>query len=122
MHMRQLWTKMAGGAARLALIGVATVLMLGINPADAQQRMIPIPVKAKRADITFNGTAEILVDGKPQRLAPGARITDRNSMLALPGTLKGTAKTKYTLEDTTGMVMLVWILTEREIATPDPKP
>ncbi len=95
---------------------------LGSLPADAQQRMIPIPPKAQRADITFNGTPDILVDGRVARLAPGARITDRNNMLVLPGTLRGVAKTKYTVEETTGLVMLVWLLTEREIATPEPKP
>ena len=119
--MRQLWTKTARGLA--ALIAATTILFgigLGSPPADAQQRMIPIPVKAKRADITFNGTPEILVDGKLARMAPGARITDRNNMLVLPGSLNGMAKTKFTVEETTGLVMLVWILTEQEIATPDP--
>ena len=117
--MRQLWTKTATGIA--ALIAAITI-GFGSPPADAQQRMIPIPPKAKRADITFNGTPDILVDGKLARLAPGARITDRNNMLALPGALSGVITTKYTVEETTGLVMLVWILTEKEIATPDPKP
>ena len=115
--MRQLWTKTASGIA--SLIAAAA---LGIGSADAQQRMIPIPLKAKRADITFNGTPDILVDGKVARMAPGARITNRNNMLVLPGTLKGVATTKYTLEETTGLVMQVWLLTEQEIATPDAKP
>ena len=117
--MRQLWTKTASGIAALI---AATTIGLSSAPADAQQRMIPIPPKAKRADITFNGTPDILVNGKLARLAPGARITDRNNMLALPGALNGVITTKYTVEETTGLVMLVWILTEREIATPDPKP
>ena len=117
--MRQFWTKTATGIAALI---AAIAIGFGSAPADAQQRMIPIPPKAKRADIRFNGTHEILVDGKLARMAPGARITDRNNMLVLPGALSGVAKTKYTLEETTGMVMLVWILTDQEIATPDPKP
>ena len=117
--MRQLWTNTATGIAALL---AAAAIGLGTLPAHAQQRMIPIPSKAQRADITFNGTPDILVDGKLARLAPGARITDRNNMLVLPGTLKGVAKTKYTVEDTTGLIMLVWLLTEHEIAAPDPKP
>ena len=117
--MRQLWTKTASGIASLV---AAAALGFGSASADAQQRMIPIPPKAKRADITFNGTHDILVDGKLARMAPGARITNRNNMLVLPGTLNGVATTKYTLEETTGMVMQVWLLTEQEIATPDAKP
>jgi hypothetical protein len=132
--MRQLWMKIADGAVALAAPGLTAAFVitsglcagLGVTlaapDAFAQQRMIPIPLKAKRAAITFNGTPEVLVDGKAARLAPGARITDRNNMLILPGALNGTATAKYTLEDTTGMLMQVWILTEREIATPDPKP
>lgn len=116
--MRQLFNRIAGGAAALGL-----ACALGApGAAEAQQRLVPIPAKAKRADITFNGTPDILIDGKSARLAPGARIAGRDNMLMLSGSLSGTAKAKYLIEDTTGNVIGVWILTDEEIATPDPKP
>ena len=117
--MRQLFKRIAGGAAAL---GLACALGLTASAAWAQQRLMPIPPKAKRAEITFNGTQDILIDGKNARLAPGARIAGRNNMLVLSGALSGTTKAKYLIEETTGNVIGVWILTDEEIATPDPKP
>ena len=117
--MRQFWTNRLSSIASLI---VAAAIGLSILPTNAQQRMIPIPERAKQADITFNGTLDIFIDGKVARLAPGARITDRNNLLILPGALQGVAKTRYTVEDTTGLVMQVWILTVQEIATPPKSP
>lgn len=85
-------------------------------------RLVPIPPIAKRGDMEFNGTQIVLLDGKKRQLAPGARIFGADNMLKLASSLNGTAKTKYTFEESTGLLMNVWILTPREIATPDPKP
>ena len=51
---------------QLILRVAVSVMALGLTAslALAQQRMVPISPKAKRADITFNGTPDILVDGK----------------------------------------------------------
>ena len=54
-------------------------------------------------------------------MAPGVRIQDRNNLMALSGALQGTATAKYLLEETTGLVIAIWILNDTEIATPDPK-
>ena len=119
-----------------------TVLLLGAQAANAQRilpstgasssstsssddtpdRLVPIPLRAKRAEITFDGSLDVLVDGKKGRLAPGARIFGADNLLKLSGSLVGKAKCKYLQEDGTGLLMSVWILTPREIATPDPKP
>ena len=99
----------------------ALALGLTAGLVFAQQRMVPISPKAKRADITFNRTPDILVDGKTARMAPGVRIYDRNNMMAMSGVLDGTTKAKYLVEETTGLVIGIWILTDDEIATPDPE-
>ena len=99
----------------------ALALGLTAGLVFAQQRMVPISPKAKRADITFNRTPDILVNGKTARLAPGVRIYDRNNMMAMSGGLDGTAKAKYLVEEITGLVIGIWILTDQEIATPDPE-
>jgi len=102
--------------------------LLAGAPALAQttlpsvDRVIPIPVKAKRANIEFNGTEFVLLDGKKRQLAPGVRIFGDDNMLKLYGSLKGTYKTKFLLEESTGLLQNIWILTAKEIATPDPKP
>ena len=115
--MRQLWSRVWSWAA-----GLAVALGFAASVAHAQQRMVPIPAKAQRADITFNGSADVVVNGQAARLAPGVRIYGRQNMLVMYGALAGKTKAKYILEETTGLVMTVWILTDNEIATPDPKP
>lgn len=86
------------------------------------QRIVSIPAAAKRATFAFSGGPDVLVDGRAARLAPGARIFDRNNYLQMHGAVTGTLKVKYLLEATTGLVQSVWILTDEEIATPDPVP
>ena len=93
------------------------------TPAFPPQRLVPIPHRARRADMTFNGTENVLIDGKrPARLAPGVRIFSRQNMLLMYGNLTGTAKVKFLRERTTGLLMNIWVLTEDEIAASDPKP
>ena len=137
--MRQLIIRMAVSGAASAFtalcawvfaaglpVGITAGITAGLTAslassnAFAQQRPVPINPKAKRADITFDTSTIVLVNGKRAQLAPGVRILDRNNMLALYGSLQGSAKTKYLIEETTGNVIAIWILTDTEIATPDP--
>lgn len=101
-----------------ALAGVFTSA-----PITAQQRIVQIPPAAKRGVITFQGGNEVVLDGKvTMRLAPGVRIFDRNNMLAMYGGLTGTVRVKYQVEELSGMLLTIWILTDDEIAAPDPAP
>ena len=100
-------------AACMAALGMAS------GAAFAQVRHVPIPPKAERADIIFNGSPMLLINGRPAQLAPGGRIFNRQNMIVTYGAVNGSAKAKFLREDSTGMVMSVWILTEDEIATPD---
>ena len=129
--MRQLIIRMAVSGvasaftaltALVCVAGLTLSITAGLIPSNAfaQQRPVPISPKATRADITFDTSTIVLVDGKRAQLAPGVRISDRNNMLAMYGSLQGTAKTKYLIEETTGNVIAIWILTDAEIATPDP--
>ncbi len=90
--------------------------------AFSQSRIVTIPAAAKRATMTFQGTPELQLNGTAVRLAPGARIFDRGNFLQVYGAVSGTFVVKYLLEATTGLVQTVWILTDEEIVTPDPKP
>jgi hypothetical protein len=114
------------GAALAACATLAAPVALAQTDSTSsmptQDRLIPIPVKAVRGDMEFNGTQIVLLDGKQRQLAPGVRIYGPDNMLKLASSLKGTAKTKYLFEENTGLLQNIWILTPREIATPDPKP
>jgi hypothetical protein len=102
---------------RLAVLALAACFAGGA----LAQRIVTIPAAAKRAVMTLQGTPEVQIDGKDARLSPGARIFDRGNYLQMYGSVSGTFRVKYLLEPTTGLVQSVWILTDEEVATPDPK-
>jgi hypothetical protein len=73
------------------------------------------PDTAPRGKIVFKSPPQIELDGKADRLSPGARIRDERGMLAMTGALEGKAfVVNFKREATTGMVHEVWILTAEE--------
>lgn len=99
-------------------------LLLVLHCASAQAadpiRIPPISAKAQAGVLRVTAPPEALLDGKPARLAPGARIRDRNNMLVVSGTLIGQdLPVRYTL-DMLGLVHEVWVLTAAEIAAGKP--
>jgi hypothetical protein len=82
----------------------------------AAQAQRTFTAKALRGELAFGTPPEVRLNGKPARLAPGARIRDENNMLHLPGSLAGK---KFVVNYTTeleGMVLDVWILSRSEMA------
>ena len=72
--------------------------------------------KALRGDLVFGTPPLVTLNGKPSRLAPGARIRDTQNMMLTPAALAGgKAVVNYTTE-LEGMVLDVWILTPAEAA------
>ncbi|MEO7851118.1 MAG: hypothetical protein ABIR94_02530 [Rubrivivax sp.] len=70
--------------------------------------------KALRGEINMLRPPEVLLNGDPARLAPGARIRGEDNLLKMPSTLAGQRLVvQYTL-DTEGQVLDVWVLTARE--------
>ncbi len=95
-------------------LGVLLATLLAL-PAAAQ---LPrnFNNQALRGEIVFGTPPQITLNGKPTRLAPGARIHDRSNLVLLPGTLAGgKAVVNYTT-DLEGMLLQVWILRPEEIA------
>jgi hypothetical protein len=100
------WTRTAVAALFLA----ATALY-------AQTVVREAPRDVKPAIIAVSATPPLItVDGKEDRLSPGARVHDRNNMLVLSGALAG--KSLYTVyrRDGSGLVHEVWLLNEQEYA------
>jgi hypothetical protein len=82
-------------------------------PAHAQRLF---ERNALRGEIQITAPPEALLNGKPVRLAPGARIRNEQNMLQLSGTLLDrTLVVNYTF-DGFGQVREVWILTTAEVA------
>jgi hypothetical protein len=51
----------------------------------------------------------VLIDGTPQRLAPGARIVGANNSSITPNQVPANSKVRYRV-DTSGLVTHVWLL------------
>jgi hypothetical protein len=83
-------------------------------PATAQIARF-FPDSAVRGNITFKSPPQIELDGKADRLSPGARIRDEQGMLTMTGALQGKEfVVNFRREAATGMVHEVWILTAEE--------
>ena len=103
---------------RRALIALALGLPLA---APAQQVQRNFPHNALRGEITILAPPDLLLNGQPARLAPGARIRGRDNMLAMSSALVGQRHlVNYTL-DPLGLVKDVWLLQPHENTSPWPK-
>jgi hypothetical protein len=94
---------------------VASVLTL-CGVASAQQAQRNFPQNALRGELTVTQPPELLLNGAPARLAPGARIKGGGNLLVMSGAIVGQKlAVNYTL-DTHGLVKDVWLLREDELA------
>ncbi|TWO67840.1 hypothetical protein FN976_24720 [Caenimonas sedimenti] len=85
--------------------------------AQAQGIIRDAPKDVRPAVMAVSATPpDVMLDGKADRLSPGARIRDLNNMMVLSGSLAG--KSVYTVykRDSAGLVHEVWLLTADEYA------
>ncbi len=81
-----------------------------VNPDAGRQ----FPANARRGTMEVLQGAEIVMDGKAERLSPGGRIRGPNNMLVMTGAITGQRYTVNFTRDAYGNVHQVWILTELE--------
>jgi hypothetical protein len=109
----------------LATLAVSLVFVAA-QPAAAQtldpQRIPPMAASAQRGVLRVVAPPEVLLDGQPARLAPGARIRDRNNLLVVSGALIGQDLIVRYTRDPLGLVHEVWVLTADEAAAGMPPP
>ena len=102
--------------AALALPVVLGATLAASLPAQAQQFQRSFPQTALRGELTVTQPPEVLLNGAPARLAPGARIKGGNNLLVMSGAIVGqTLPVHYTI-DTYGLVKDVWLLRADEVA------
>jgi hypothetical protein len=98
-------------SAPAALLAGLTLVSLG---SSAQVISRPFPPNAVRGILTVTQPPEVLMDGKADRLSPGARIRGANNMLVMSGALVGQGvRVNYTREPN-GYIHEVWVLTDEE--------
>ena len=101
---------------RCALACAAALALLIPAGAFAQSMQRPFPPNALRGVIVVGEPPEIGLNGRPMRLAPGARIRGPDNMLALSASLAGAKLAVHYTIDIDGNVRDVWILTADELA------
>lgn len=111
------WMKRLAVFLSIASLHALTLgLALQSSPAHAQQAVRNFPERALRGTLVVQTAPEVLLDGAPARLSPGARIRDVNNLLVMPAQLAGQELTVNYLRDPQGLVHEVWILNAAEAA------
>lgn len=106
----------------LAIPGLAA-LLCAAAPAQAQQvpggmgEMRNFPDASLRGNLTVLAGSQATLNGNPIRMAPGMRLFSPQNTLVMLHTVQGqTFKVNYLVENSTGMLLSAWILTEGEAA------
>jgi hypothetical protein len=96
------------------LTGLLTLASLLAPPAAAQTTQRQFPQAARQGMLQVTTAPEVLLNGNPARLSPGARIKDANNMLVLPATLAGQRVLVNYVRDPQGLLHEVWLLNSAE--------
>lgn len=99
-------------------LGLMTLLVCSATLAPdtvvAQDLGRQFPAAAKRGTLEVTQPPNILINGQPERLSPGARIKNPNNMIVLSGSLVGQALLVNYLRDPQGQIHEVWLLSPAE--------
>lgn len=98
-------------AALALLAGSLTTLA---QPAAAQGIVREAPKDVRPGRLVVTAAPQITIDGKPDRLSPGARIRDLNNMLVLSAGITGQDIPVVYRRDAAGLVHEAWVLTPDE--------
>jgi len=105
-------------AAPLAAFAASSLvfapLALSSTSAQAQGMQRETPRDVSLATIAIDLPPEITLNGKPDRLSPGARIRDLNNMLVLSASLSGKTVHAVYRRDASALVHEVWLLSPEE--------
>ena len=110
--------------ARKLIAAVACALLCSTLPVSAQVQpglggMRTFPDAAQRGTLTLNTASEATLNGRTIRLAPGMRLLSPQNTLVMMHTVLGQSyKVNYVIENSTGMLITAWILTQGEAEQP----
>jgi len=83
--------------------------------AHAQQHR-PFPATALRGELVITQYPDVLLNGRPARMAPGSRIKGDTNLWVPPAGLTGQKFTVHYTVEPSGLLMDVWILNPVELA------
>ncbi|MCC7151436.1 MAG: hypothetical protein IT501_05500 [Rubrivivax sp.] len=100
---------------RCAALGLSLCMLLGAPIASAQVARL-FPPTALRGELVGVAPPDVLLDGKPARLAPGARIRNEDNRFEVMGQISGRKLLVHYTTDAGGQLLDIWILRPSEIA------
>jgi hypothetical protein len=106
------WTRRR--ALTLTLAGA----LLATSLASAQQAVRPFPPQAQRGTLQVTNPPEVLLDGKAERLSPGARIRGVNNLLVMSGAIVGQSLVVAYVRNPLGQLHDIWVLNATEARLP----
>ena len=83
--------------------------------SDAKPSVREFPKAALRGEMVVKNHPEIVLNGKAERLSPGARIWDKDRTLVLSARLAGQVVTVNYMREGGGLINQVWILNSEEL-------
>lgn len=86
-----------------------------LAPVWAQQNLRVFPKKALRGELLMSAPPLVELNGKAEKLSPGARIRNLDNLIVLPGSLRGQRLVVNYVREMNGQLHEVWILTPKEI-------
>jgi len=92
---------------------VATTAQAQVSP-EAVVGGRNFPTGTLRGKLIILNAPEVVLDGQPDRLSPGARIRSPQNMLVMVGAIQGQKFLVNYTRDPAGLVSQVWILTPEE--------
>lgn len=103
--------------SRLLMPGIALAAWLAVlapAPAAAQALQRNFPPTALRGMLQVTQSPEVLLNGSPDRLSPGARLKDTFNRLVMPASLSGQTYLVNYVRNPLGQIHEVWLLTPQE--------
>lgn len=100
--------------ALVALLGVC--LTLGSPLAAQAQTHRQFSPQTLRGEFLMVQTPDVLLNGKPARLSPGARVRGDSNLLQQPASLAGQKLTVHYTQASDGLILDVWLLNPVELA------
>jgi hypothetical protein len=102
-----------------ALIGLLLALSTlrpspALAQADLPSRVLPTDVQ--RGVLVITQAPDVRLDGRGERLSPGARIRNTSNLLLLSGEVTGRALPVIYRRDMQGLIHEVWVLSPEELA------
>ncbi|MDP3521112.1 MAG: hypothetical protein Q8S02_10870 [Hydrogenophaga sp.] len=105
------------GARGLAL-SAALTCAFALFPPLSQAQHRAFPDQAMRGQMVVGTPPVITINGKTERLSPGARIRDTDNRIVFANTLSGQQLVVNYVRESNGLVHEVWLLNAFEKAQP----